>query len=178
MNNRTDEAQSTTEAIFAMLGEFDSFLDPTSAASVHDGQLTPLRTEGDPSETQTTEGPWVLCVEDDRDFSLALKLRLKHHGIQVVRAFEGAEGVNSAVARPADVILLDYNLPNGRGDFVLRQLKAHPATREIPVIIVSGQKSPGLEKQMLLLGAAGFFAKPVRFDELIEELGQYIPVKR
>jgi DNA-binding response OmpR family regulator len=105
-----------------------------------------------------------------------LQLRFKRHGISVVRAFEGVEGIQMALTRPAEAIILDYNLPNGRGDYVLRQLKANPLTKAIPVIVVSGQKRSGLEKEMLHLGAARFFAKPVRFDALLEELQRHIAV--
>ena len=161
----TSRSQEITELVFELLGASESFLDGSTFPS------EPLQPVGDDSAE-----PWILCVEDDRDFSLALQLRFKRHGISVVRAFEGVEGVQAALARPAEAIILDYNLPNGRGDYVLRQLKANPLTKAIPVIVVSGQKRPGLEKEMLHLGAARFFAKPVRFDALLEEVQRHIAV--
>lgn len=161
----TNRSQAITELVFEMLGASESFLDCSAFPS------EPLQ----PAEEDAAE-PWILCVEDDRDFSLALQLRFKRHGISVVRAFEGVEGIQTALTRPAEAIILDYNLPNGRGDYVLRQLKANPLTKAIPVIVVSGQKRPGLEKEMLHLGAVRFFAKPVRFDALLEELQRHIAV--
>jgi len=156
-------SQAITELVFELLGASESFLDGSACASE----------PAQPTEGNTAE-PWVLCVEDDRDFSLALQLRFKRHGISVVRAFEGVEGIQTALTHPAEAIVLDYNLPNGRGDYVLRQLKANPLTKAIPVIVVSGQKRPGLEKEMLHLGAARFFAKPVRFDALLEEVQRHV----
>ena len=164
----SDQSSDISDLVFAMLGTSESLLE--SAACI---EQEPTHEEAEP---QATQQPWVLCVEDDRDFSLALQLHLGRHNISVVRAFEGVEGLQTALARPAEAIILDYNLPNGRGDYVLRRLKANPFTREIPVIVVSGQKRPGLEKEMLHLGAVRFFAKPVRFDELLEEIQQQIAV--
>lgn len=177
-------SQAIAEMVFAALGASESFLDEIESPA--EGRMETAETtetfSDSPNRQPTSdspaaeEGPWVLCVEDDRDFSLALKLRLQQHGISVVRAFEGVEGIQAAFTRPAEAVILDYNLPNGRGDYVLRRLKANALTYDIPVIVVSGQKRPGLEKEMLHLGAVRFFAKPVRFDELLEELKRRIIV--
>lgn len=177
MNNysesNADITDEVTQRVFAILGASDSIFE--SLAPKQNVMLDPQETSTDHADASSTE-PWILCVEDDRDFSLALQLRLKRHGLSVVRAFDGVCGLQSAMTSPAEAIILDYNLPNGRGDYVLRRLKANPLTRDIPVIVVSGQKTPGLEKEMLHLGAIRFFAKPVRFEELLEELQKIVPV--
>lgn len=163
--NEAEPSLALTELVFEMLGASESFLDSEDAS---DDTIS--------LQDNSKLEPWVLCVEDDQDFSLALQMRLKQHGISAIRAFDGVGGIQTAMTRPAEAIILDYNLPNGRGDYVLRRLKANPVTRDIPVIVVSGQKRPGLEKEMLHLGAAKFFAKPVQFNALLEELHRHVPV--
>lgn len=163
------QSAELTEKVFEMLGATDSSIDDLLAAAADP--------TSDAFAADVDQNPWVLCIEDDQDFSLALELRLKQHGISVLRAFEGVSGVQTAMTRPAEAIILDYNLPNGRGDFVLRRLKSHPLTQHIPVIVVSGQLRNDLEKEMLHLGAARCLAKPVRFQELLNELGKYIPIQ-
>ena len=120
--------------------------------------------------------PWVLCIDDDAEFSMALKLRLETHGVAVVRAFEGMEGLRRAFTYPADVILLDYEMPNGQGDYILGRLKDNPATRDLPVIIITGRKDRMLERRMLSLGAAKFMTKPPNFPELLSELSKHISI--
>jgi len=120
--------------------------------------------------------PWVLCIEDDDDLSRSLKLRLEAHGVAVVRASSGRQGYLSAHEYPADVILLDYNLPDGRGDYVLRRLKDDPLTAPIPVIVVSGVKDRSVERQLRSMGAANYFTKPLAFDDLLTELLKHIDV--
>lgn len=120
--------------------------------------------------------PWLLHIEDDEDYSAAIKLRLEKHGVAVVRASSGVEGYTTAFTTPADAILLDYELPAAEGDYVLRRLKDNPVTRDVPVIVLSGRRDRALERQMLGLGAARYLTKPIDFDDLLTELGRHIDV--
>lgn len=120
--------------------------------------------------------PWLLHIEDDEEFSAAIKLRLEAHGVAVMRAASGVQGYTIAFTTPADAILLDYELPGAEGDYVLRRLKDNPVTRGIPVIVLSGRHDRALERQMLNLGAERFLTKPIEFQELIGELRRHIDV--
>lgn len=120
--------------------------------------------------------PWVLHIEDDEDFSGAIKRRLEQHGVAVVRAFNGMEGYRTAFARQADAILLDFEMPNGQGDYILGRLKDNPATRDIPVIVITGVRDRSVYRKMMNLGASAFLTKPVEFDELHQRLGEHIPM--
>jgi DNA-binding response OmpR family regulator len=118
--------------------------------------------------------PWILCIDDDEDFSWGLKRRLERYGLAVVRSWEGTDGVLSALTRPANLVLLDYNLPNGQGDYVLGRLKDNPITRDIPVIVLTGERDAALRRKMYNLGAAAYFNKPVDFAELVEEIRRHV----
>jgi response regulator RpfG family c-di-GMP phosphodiesterase len=72
--------------------------------------------------------------------------------------------------------MLDYNMPNGQGDYVLDRLKANPVTRDIPVFILTGTKDKMLERRMMAMGAAGYFYKPVDFDSLRRDLSRHIDI--
>lgn len=124
----------------------------------------------------TNDPPWILCIDDDSDYSIVLKRRLESHGIAVVRAFEGREGLRCAFSRPADVVLLDYEMPNGRGDYILGRLKDNAITRDIPVIVITGRNDRRLEQKMTALGAAKFMTKPPDFQQLLTELRKHIKV--
>ena len=118
--------------------------------------------------------PWVLCVDDDPEYSLAMKRRLEAAGISVRRAIDGSEGLRRAVGGPADAILLDYQLPDGQGDLILSQLKANPATKDIPVIVITGRNDRALAQKMMNMGAARFMTKPPNYEELLKELRRYV----
>jgi response regulator RpfG family c-di-GMP phosphodiesterase len=121
--------------------------------------------------------PRVLCIDDDLDYVQALRRRLESRGIVVLRATSGLDGFCSAVGETIDAILLDYQLPNGCGDYILEQLKVNPTTKDIPVIVISGCKDRVLEHTLINGGAARFMHKPLDFEELMTELGKYLPVK-
>jgi len=127
-------------------------------------------------ESPTTSPPWVLCIDDDQDLSYSLKIRLEAHGVAVVRAAGGMEGYRYAFRYPADAIILDYNLPDGRGDYVLRRFKENPATKDVPVIVLTGVTDHSVERTLRNLGAAGYLTKPLVFPQLLAELRKHIDV--
>ena len=120
--------------------------------------------------------PWVLHVEDDALFSAALKTRLESHGVAVIRAFDGADGVQNAISYPADAIILDVEMPNGSGDEVLRLLKQDESTRHVPVIVLTCRNDRVFRRKMIDLGAAAYLNKPLNFPELQHELGKHIDI--
>jgi CheY-like chemotaxis protein len=150
------------DAVFAMLSS-DAQTAKTSATS------------GDLPKDVTR---WILHIEDDQDLSAALSLRLRPYGISVIRAFAGMEGYRRAFLNPADAIILDYELPNGNGDYVMRRLKENPVTKDIPVIILTGRKERTVERKMRNLGADAFLNKPLEFNSLIDELERLVGLRR
>lgn len=118
--------------------------------------------------------PWVLCIDDDADFSSVLRLRLEAIGVSVINAFTGMDGFQKAFSEPASAILLDFNMPNGQGDYILQRLKRNPVTMDIPVIVLTGNKDQQLQRRMLSMGAAAFLTKPLEFEDLLAVLQQQI----
>ena len=115
-------------------------------------------------------------VEDDAEFSGAVKTRLESHGVAVVRAFDGLDGVQRAFKYPADAIILDIEMPNGNGEAVLYQLRQFSKTRDIPVIVLTCCKNRLIRHRMLELGARAYLTKPLDFDKLYNELVKHIDI--
>ena len=76
-------------------------------------------------------------IEDDRILSDALSGGLKDAGFRVERAFDGEEGLAMVLAKKPDLILLNILLPKMDGLTVAKKLKSDPATKEIPIIILT-----------------------------------------
>jgi len=151
--------QSLVDAVFTMLGAGYDVLQLDGA---------------DSAGRQRIDGPWVLCIDDDTDLTFTLKLRLEQQGVQVLRASSGIEGHRYACTTPAQAIILDYELPEGNGDYVLRRLKENRLTRDIPVIVLTGRKETALRRRMLNLGAADYFTKPCDWNRLWDSLSRYL----
>lgn len=144
------DSTSRIDTIFAALGWDESFLE----------------TLGKDSEVAQDEAPWVLCIDDDDEFSAALRVRLEQQGVKVIRAAAGMAGYRHAFTTPAQAIILDFRMPDGNGDYVLRRLKENPVTKDIPVIVLTGEKNRALERTMFNLGAAEYLTKPYTWDTL------------
>jgi CheY-like chemotaxis protein len=118
----------------------------------------------------------VLYIDDSQD-NLLLVQRLfqrKCPDIQLHTAMTGHDGVQAAIDDQPALILLDNRLPDGSGEQVLGQLAATPATAAIPVVILSGDSSPGTVNELLVAGAADFMAKPFDIHQLLAIIGRYL----
>jgi len=120
--------------------------------------------------------PVVLHVEDDCDFSAALKYRLEAHGVAVVRAFDGYDGIRQARIQKVDAILLDFDMPLLKGDEVLEALREDEQTKYLPVIAITGRQDKRLKIQMKRLGASAHLTKPLKFDDLRRQLARFIDI--
>jgi DNA-binding response OmpR family regulator len=158
---RSNHECEAVDTVFALLDVVNSAADLEENANVEEN-------------ANAEEIPWVLHIDDDPDFSWGVKMRLEERGVAVVRAFDGTDGYRAAFQHPATAILLDIEMPNGRGDYVLRRLKENPATAEIPVIVISGLEDEMMKRKMVNLGACAILGKPVDYDQLLDRLGDHL----
>jgi CheY-like chemotaxis protein len=101
----------------------------------------------------------VLLIEDDEFAAEMYRLRLVADGYSVVVGQDGEEGLRMATDERPDFIYLDRRLPGLDGFEVLERLRSDPATRHIPVIILSNYGEPELRERGLKLGALEFLVK-------------------
>jgi len=101
----------------------------------------------------------VLIVDDENLNILALTHILKDE-YQVYAVKNGPDAIKASEKFLPDVILLDIIMPDMDGYEVIAHLKASEATKNIPVIFISGLSNPEDEKKGLILGAADYITKP------------------
>lgn len=101
----------------------------------------------------------ILYVEDEPYFASALSKSLVAAGYTVALAKDGEEALAMVASERPDLILLDLLLPKLSGKEVLKRIKADPATRDIPVIVVSNLSAPQDQDEMKTLGARAFYVK-------------------
>jgi CheY-like chemotaxis protein len=124
----------------------------------------------------------ILLVEDDpRDADLTLRafkkaritnpVRIARDGAEAIEFIFGAGSYSRAPRRPLPgVVLLDLHLPKLNGIEVLRQMKADPSTRGIPVVILTVSDSDRDIAACRRLGAASYIVKPVEFRNFSEAM--------
>jgi DNA-binding response OmpR family regulator len=101
----------------------------------------------------------VLVVDDDRDLCDLLSDFLAEEGYVVSRAYAGQAALDSARHSRPDLVLLDLLLPDISGVSVGRALRDAPGTRDVPIVIISGDRA-ALARSKHELEAHSFLEKP------------------
>ena len=111
-------------------------------------------------------GKRILLVDDELDFSELVQYRLSDCGYQFATATNSTDALNSAWDRPPDLILLDLLLPDLDGLSVCEIFTRHPATLNIPIIMITALGTDVTRYSAQVAGARDFFSKPVDFERL------------
>jgi CheY-like chemotaxis protein len=106
---------------------------------------------------------------DDSAINTVLVERILASRPEVVfgSAPDGRSGLDRAMRLRPDLVLLDLTLPDIGGEQVLAELRADPATRAIPVIVVSGETDPAVHHRLLAQGAQWWLTKPYEINDLL-----------
>ena len=102
----------------------------------------------------------ILVVEDHEDNRRILRDLLTSAGYQVIEATTGEEAVASAEAHMPDLILMDIQLPGIDGYEATRRIKANPALRHIPIIVITSYALSGDDVKAFAAGCDDYLAKP------------------
>jgi signal transduction histidine kinase/ActR/RegA family two-component response regulator len=119
------------------------------------------------SDSRDEDVPVVVLIDDDLSSLDLIDAYLEGHAVQVVRAHDGKEGLDTIRRLQPVAVLLDIRLPGIDGWQVLEELRGDPEMSGLPVVITSvlDEKSRGLAA-----GAADYLIKPVARDDLIDAL--------
>ena len=110
----------------------------------------------------------VLVVEDSRAIRSMIRVSLEEAGgFFAVEAGNGFEALKTLPTRRFDLIITDINMPDINGLELIGYVKSNPTYRDIPLIIVSTEKTEEDKKRGITLGAAGYVVKPFRKEELM-----------
>jgi twitching motility two-component system response regulator PilH len=113
--------------------------------------------------------PLILIVDDSPTELHQMQRVLQQHGYQTIGANDGADAILKAREMKPDLILMDIVMPGVDGFRATRQLAADPATRSIPVIIVSSKGEETDRIWGMRQGAVDYLVKPFSPTQLIEK---------
>lgn len=112
----------------------------------------------------------ILVVDDEPDLLSTVEYRLKFANYNVITASNGKEGLDQAKAEKPDLILLDTNMPIMSGHEVLASLRADPAIRHIPVIMVTARCEAQDIAAASAHGVSDYVTKPFDFGDLMGKI--------
>lgn len=103
----------------------------------------------------------VLVIDDDPDVCDMISVILRDKGYTVITADRGAPGLAKARQAHPDLVILDLSLPDMDGLEVCSQLKAHPRTRALPILLLTARASTQAQILAVEHGADHYFTKPI-----------------
>ena len=110
----------------------------------------------------------VLIVEDSKAIRSMMRVSLEEAGgFFAVEAGNGFEALKTLPTRRFDLIITDINMPDINGLELIGFVKSNPEYKDIPLVIVSTEKSDEDKKRGLALGASGYVVKPFTKEDLM-----------
>ncbi|HCY75313.1 MAG TPA: response regulator [Ignavibacteriales bacterium] len=109
----------------------------------------------------------ILVIDDLPENVFMLQDRLEHDGFEVITAYDGYAGIDKAKSELPDLILLDVMMPDITGLEVCKILVNEPATKDIPIILVTAKSGAEDTKEGLEAGAFDYIKKPFNRIELL-----------
>ena len=120
-------------------------------------------------------GKHVLVIEDEPNIIEAISFILMRDGWTVHTHSNGHDAVAAVSARKPDLVILDVMLPGRSGYDILTDLRAAPATRELPVLMLTARGQAKDRELAERLGASRFMTKPFSNAEVLEALRDLVP---
>jgi putative two-component system response regulator len=117
-------------------------------------------------------------VDDEPPVRTLLRRFLETSGYAVAEVGTGAAALERIRADPPDLVFLDLQLPDGSGHSVLEAIRAEPATRLLPVVMLTGLATSEQKKRAYELGVTDFLAKPFAPDELLPRVRSLVLLKQ
>jgi len=112
-------------------------------------------------------GELILVVEDNEKNRKLVRDVLTFKGYTIVEAETGEDGVRLAKERLPKLILMDIQLPGIDGIEALRQIRAHDATRAIPIVAVTASAMDRDRQQIMAAGFDAYQSKPLNVKEFM-----------
>jgi CheY-like chemotaxis protein len=173
LSRRLVEAMGGTLTLDTVVGEGSTFWATLQV------EASPLQRLGQAEEKVLAVAPGtlpsatILYIEDNlANLTLVETILELEPEIDLIPALQGQLGVELACEHHPDLILLDLHLPDIPGAEVLRRLQDHPATRDIPVVVISADATPGSIEKLLRSGARAYLTKPLDVDQFLAAVAE------
>ena len=118
-----------------------------------------------------------ILIVDDESFNLKTLAKILNKEYIVYMEKSGVNAIESAEAYLPDIILLDIMMPDMDGYAVLKELKAHERTKDIPVIFITGLSSAESVAAGIKAGAVDYISKPFSPISVLNRVEKHLPIK-
>jgi len=119
--------------------------------------------------------PSVLAVDDSPSIRRLVDYVLRQAGFDVVLAEDGQEALDYAQENTVDVVLTDINMPNLDGIGLIKELRALPNYKFVPLLVLTTESGTDTKMAGKAAGATGWIVKPFDPEQLVMMIGKVLP---
>ncbi|WP_269530842.1 response regulator [Chitinimonas sp. BJYL2] len=116
----------------------------------------------------------ILTVDDSTSIRQMVSFTLKNAGYDVVEASDGNAGLSQAKSRNCQLIITDQNMPGMDGLTLIKALRALPAYKNTPILMLTTESSDAMKQQGKAAGATGWIVKPFNPQTMIDVVRKLI----
>ena len=109
----------------------------------------------------------VMTVDDSRTMRDMVSFTLRGAGYEVVEAADGQQAMSAIAATKVDLVITDLNMPVMDGLTLIRKLRAIPAHRTLPILMLTNEADESKKAEGRAAGATGWIVKPFNPDKLV-----------
>ncbi len=111
--------------------------------------------------------PTILAVDDSASMRQMVSFTLKGAGYTVIDAVDGVDALAKAKTGKIDLVLTDVNMPRMDGIALIKELRAQPAFKFTPILLLTTESGAGKKTEGKSAGATGWIVKPFNPDQLL-----------
>jgi two-component system chemotaxis response regulator CheY len=116
---------------------------------------------------RTIMGKLILTADDSASMRQMVTFTLKGAGYEVLEAVDGKDGLEKSKKTDVDMVITDLNMPNMDGIQMIREIRALPKYKFIPIILLTTESQDEKKMQGKAAGATGWIVKPFKPEQLL-----------
>ena len=109
----------------------------------------------------------IMTVDDSATIRQMVALTLRDAGYEVLEAVDGRDALERLAKESVDMLITDLNMPNLDGVGLIREVRAQPANRFIPIIMLTTESHDSKKQEGKAAGASGWIVKPFKPEQLL-----------
>jgi len=110
----------------------------------------------------------IMTVDDSTSIRQMVKFTLTQAGYAAVEAVDGRDAMAKLAQSPVDMVITDLNMPNMDGVELIRQIRAMPQLKFIPILMLTTESKDAKKQEGKAAGATGWIVKPFNATQLVE----------
>lgn len=120
-------------------------------------------------------GKTIMTADDSPSMRQMITFTLRGAGFDVVEAIDGQDALTKLTGAPVNMLITDLNMPNIDGIELIRQVRALPQYKYVPIIMLTTEAQDEKKQAGKAAGASGWIVKPFRAEQLVAVAKKFLP---